>query len=237
MATPRSPCIWATRAGTSAWSCVPGSQHSAQRNGILLRAAVPPHRTSAPGEAVRVAPSRACGGTTAASTAHGCCLPRRRAGSAGPHWGARSITSPSGTRANRTRPPGWSRPRPPAPSKVRPGKRVAAAGSEIERAWRKEKRTLRLVVRVTERTIDKKGQHLLVPDIELEGWWTSLTVSAAQVIELYKHHGMHEQFHSELQDRPGPGAAAFGQVRHQRCVCCIWRPSPTTACAWWGNWG
>ena len=30
-----------------------------QRNGILLRAAVPPHRTSAPGEAVRVAPGGA----------------------------------------------------------------------------------------------------------------------------------------------------------------------------------
>jgi hypothetical protein len=34
---------------------------------------------------------------------------------------------------------------------------------KIDRAWKKAKRTLRLVVRVTERTIDKKGQHLLTP--------------------------------------------------------------------------
>jgi hypothetical protein len=55
------------------------------------------------------------------------------------------------------------------------------------------------VVRVTERTIDKKGQHLLVPEIEIEGWWTSLEVAMADVIELYKHHGTHEQFHSEIK--------------------------------------
>jgi hypothetical protein len=29
-------------------------------------------------------------------------------------------------------------------------------------------------MRVIERTIDKHGQHLLVPEIEIEGWWTSL---------------------------------------------------------------
>ena len=70
---------------------------------------------------------------------------------------------------------------------------------KIERAWKKAKRTLRLVVRVTERTIDKKGQHLLTPEIEIEGWWTSLDVAMADVIELYKHHGTHEQFHSEIK--------------------------------------
>ena len=55
------------------------------------------------------------------------------------------------------------------------------------------------MVRVTERTIDKKGQHLLTPEIEIEGWWTSLEVAMADVIELYKHHGTHEQFHSEIK--------------------------------------
>jgi hypothetical protein len=54
-------------------------------------------------------------------------------------------------------------------------------------------------VRVTERTIDKKGQQLLIPDIELEGWWTSLAVHESEVIELYKDHGTHEQFHSEIK--------------------------------------
>lgn len=50
-----------------------------------------------------------------------------------------------------------------------------------------------------ERTINKKGQHLLMPEIELEGWWCSLDVPTTEVIELYKHHGTHEQFHSEFK--------------------------------------
>lgn len=52
---------------------------------------------------------------------------------------------------------------------------------------------------MTERTIDKKGQHLLTPEIEIEGWWTSLAEPMTEVIELYKHHGTHEQFHSEIK--------------------------------------
>jgi hypothetical protein len=82
---------------------------------------------------------------------------------------------------------------------VRPGKRSGLLDLQVERAFAKTRRTLRLVVRVTERRIDKKGQHLLVPQIELEGWWTSLAVAPQEVIELYKHHGTHEQFHSEIK--------------------------------------
>ncbi|WP_367026085.1 IS1380 family transposase [Methylococcus sp. ANG] len=82
---------------------------------------------------------------------------------------------------------------------TRPGKREALLSLDIERAWHKEKRSFRLIVRVVERTIDKKGQHLLAPEVELEGWWTTLSCSAEEVIELYQHHGMHEQFHSEFK--------------------------------------
>lgn len=84
-------------------------------------------------------------------------------------------------------------------SEDRPGKRTALLDLPVERAWGKEKRTLRLVVRVVERSIDKRGQQLLVPQIDLEGWWTSLAVPMAEVIDLYKHHGTHEQFHSEIK--------------------------------------
>ncbi|WP_459830688.1 IS1380 family transposase, partial [Hydrogenophilus islandicus] len=82
---------------------------------------------------------------------------------------------------------------------TRPGKRVGLLDLQVERAWQKQKRTFRLIVRVTERTIDKKGQHLLVPDIEIEGWWTSLTLPAVEVIEHYRYHGTHEQFHAEIK--------------------------------------
>ena len=63
------------------------------------------------------------------------------------------------------------------------------------------KRTLsfRRVMRVTERTIDKKGQPLLIPEIELEGWWTSLKHDEQKVIDLYKAHGLSEQYHAEIK--------------------------------------
>jgi hypothetical protein len=82
---------------------------------------------------------------------------------------------------------------------TRPGKRVGLLEIAVERAWGKEKRSFRLIVEVTERTIDKKGQHLLVPDIQLAGWWTSLTLPAKEVTEHYHYHGTHEQFHAEIK--------------------------------------
>lgn len=81
----------------------------------------------------------------------------------------------------------------------RPGKRTALLSLQVPRKLGKVQRDLRLVVQVTERTIDRRGQHLLIPDIELQGWWTTLDLPAEKVIELYRHHGTHEQFHSEIK--------------------------------------
>jgi hypothetical protein len=58
---------------------------------------------------------------------------------------------------------------------------------------------LRRVLRATERYFEKDGTPLLVPDIEIEGWWTSLSVAKDKVIELYKGHALCEQYHSELK--------------------------------------
>jgi hypothetical protein len=82
---------------------------------------------------------------------------------------------------------------------VRPGKREALFSLTVERAWQKEKKSFRLVVRVIERSIDQRGQVLLIPDVQLEGWWTSLEDAEATVIERYRDHGTHEQFHSEFK--------------------------------------
>lgn len=60
-------------------------------------------------------------------------------------------------------------------------------------------RPLRQVFHVIERTIDRDGQVLLVPDIEVKVYWTSLDCAPWRVIELYKDHGTSEQFHSELK--------------------------------------
>lgn len=62
-------------------------------------------------------------------------------------------------------------------------------------------RPVRRVFRLIERSIDKRGQALLVPELTLEGWTTSLPASldAGAVIALYADHGTHEQFHSEFK--------------------------------------
>jgi hypothetical protein len=81
----------------------------------------------------------------------------------------------------------------------RPGKREALFSLTVERSFGKQTRSFRLVIRLIERTINKHGQLLLLPDIELEGWWTSLDDEEAMVIERYRDHGTHEQFHSEFK--------------------------------------
>ena len=60
---------------------------------------------------------------------------------------------------------------------------------------------VRRVYRLTERTIDKRGNALLLPEYVLEGWTTTLPArfDAAQIIALYCDHATHEQFHSEFK--------------------------------------
>ena len=62
-------------------------------------------------------------------------------------------------------------------------------------------RPIRRVLRLTWRTIDKHGQMLILPQLTLEGWTTSLPahLDAQAIIALYADHGTHEQFHSEFK--------------------------------------
>lgn len=59
--------------------------------------------------------------------------------------------------------------------------------------------TLRAGYEITERTIDKYGQLLLYPDVEVETWWTNLGDSDQDIIALYHAHGECEQYHSEVK--------------------------------------
>jgi hypothetical protein len=59
--------------------------------------------------------------------------------------------------------------------------------------------SIRIVYEVTERTIDKHGQILLAPEVELNTWWTNLDQSDKEIIDLYHAHGESEQFHSEIK--------------------------------------
>ena len=84
-------------------------------------------------------------------------------------------------------------------SAPRPGKRVALFDVVETRTHDGYAYPLRRVMRVIERTIDKRGQQLLVPEIEIEGWWTSLVFDEETIIALYADHGTSEQYHSEFK--------------------------------------
>ena len=58
---------------------------------------------------------------------------------------------------------------------------------------------LTCVYKITERSIDKTGQELVIHDIEMELFWTTLPDSPEEIISLYHDHGTSEQFHSELK--------------------------------------
>ena len=58
---------------------------------------------------------------------------------------------------------------------------------------------MRIVYEITERTTDKHGQILMLPDIELNMFWTNLGWTDDEVIESYHAHGECEQYHSELK--------------------------------------
>jgi hypothetical protein len=64
---------------------------------------------------------------------------------------------------------------------------------------RKTLKNIRIVFEVIERKIDSKGNQLLIPDIEVNSWWTNLGCRAEKIISLYQAHATSEQFHSELK--------------------------------------
>jgi hypothetical protein len=89
----------------------------------------------------------------------------------------------------------WSHPR--------EGKRVVRFSERVEREtiYKDKKVTVRvrMVVEVSERTTDAKGQRLLVPIVGVDAWMTSLDLPEEKVIALYRDHGTSEQFHAEMK--------------------------------------
>lgn len=62
---------------------------------------------------------------------------------------------------------------------------------------------IRMVYEITERTMTSDGQILLMPETEIDMYWTSLGVSDEEVIELYHNHAVCEQYHSEIKTDMG----------------------------------
>ena len=58
---------------------------------------------------------------------------------------------------------------------------------------------VRCAFEIIQRKIDSKGNRLLIPEIEVNSWWTNLNCEAEKIIELYHGHATSEQYHSELK--------------------------------------
>jgi hypothetical protein len=81
----------------------------------------------------------------------------------------------------------------------REGKKVGLLTVHVRQVHEGKTYQFKRVMRAVERTIDRSGQRFLAPEIEIEGWWTTLDLPMKQVIGLYKDHGTSEQFHSEIK--------------------------------------
>lgn len=84
----------------------------------------------------------------------------------------------------------------------REGKRLWVWESQESCLHQERMLSHRRIHRLVERSLDAKtGQKLLVPELEYEFWDTTLPASfkPCEVIDLYKDHGTHEQFHSEFK--------------------------------------
>ncbi|WP_031432119.1 IS1380 family transposase [Methylomarinum vadi] len=84
----------------------------------------------------------------------------------------------------------------------REGKRVALFSVTEEHTRNGQTYSCRRVMQITERTTTAKGQLLLFPEIEMEGWWTSLASTEYDdtlIVQLYRDHATAEQFHSEFK--------------------------------------
>jgi hypothetical protein len=80
---------------------------------------------------------------------------------------------------------------------------------------------LRRIYRLTERTIDKRGQPLLLPEYVLEGWSTTLPehFDCEQITALYAQHATHEQFHAEFKTDMGLERLPSGKFDTNYLVC------------------
>ena len=62
-----------------------------------------------------------------------------------------------------------------------------------------DRKAVPISYKVTERITDSDGNQLLIPEYEVDTYWTNLPLEAQDVISLYQDHGTSEQYHSELK--------------------------------------
>lgn len=106
---------------------------------------------------------------------------------------------------------------------LREGKRECVWQEAVHCTHGTHSLALRRIYRLSERTIDRHGQKMLLPEYVLEGWSTTLpdTFSPEQVIALYADHGTHEQFHSEFKSDMDLTRLPSGKFDTNYLVCAL----------------
>ncbi len=106
----------------------------------------------------------------------------------------------------------------------RAGKRECQWSEVIElKGVGSEAKPVRRIYRLTEHTIDKHGNALLLPAYKLEGRTTTLPsrFGCADIIALYCDHGTHEQFHSEFKSDMDVERLPSGKFDTNYWVCAL----------------
>lgn len=85
-------------------------------------------------------------------------------------------------------------------------------------------RPVRGVLRQIERTIGGRGQHLIQPEFQLDGWTTSVSAdrfNGQNMISLNADHCTHEQFHSEFKTDLDLERVPSGKFDTNYIVCAL----------------
>ena len=78
-----------------------------------------------------------------------------------------------------------------------------------------------MAVEGVERKIDRDGQRLLIPEVEVDSWWTNLPLGVRECVGLYHDHGTSEQFHSELKGDMGMELLPSGSMATNSLVLSV----------------
>ncbi len=105
---------------------------------------------------------------------------------------------------------------------LRPGKNVYTGTiTKVHPKTDPEMPDFDVAFEVTVQTSDHQGNEFLVPEVEVEIWWTNLFEPPEVIIGLYHDHGTSEQFHSELKSDMGVERLPSGSMKVNALILMI----------------
>ena len=106
---------------------------------------------------------------------------------------------------------------------LREGKKVWIGIAENIHPFKKDEmlENVKCVFEIIERKTDHMGNQFLIPEPEINLWWTNLDCDAEKVIQLYHDHATSEQFHGELKHDMGVERLPSGKMNVNKIIFAI----------------